>query len=245
MIKVAIDAGHGLHTPGKRTPDGEREWIFNDAVAHAATAELELYEGVAVVRADDSTGRVDIPLQTRTKRANDWGAHVYISIHHNALTGVWGQHGGVETYTLNHPQVSQKAVNIAKVIHPKIVQSMGLKDRGIKQANFHVLRETTMPAILTEGGFMDSSIDIVKLRDPQFLEAQGKAIAQGLVVYFNLTLKLNKGNDVIIIDSHKESWDWATKMKLLNGEHPEKPVTRAQLATVIHRLYLHGSSGKK
>lgn len=245
MIKVVIDAGHGLHTPGKRTPDGEREWFFNDAVARAAISALELYKGVQVLRVDDPTGNVDIALQTRTKRANEWKADVYISIHHNALTGTWGQHGGVETYTLNGSQVSKASVEIAKLIHPKIVGSMGLKDRGVKQANFHVLRETKMPAILTEGGFMDSSIDIVKLRNHQFLRAQGKAIVEVLVAYFNLSLKLTKENDFIIIDSHKEGWDWAINMKLLNGEHAEKPVTRAQLATAMKRFYRLLSNGEK
>lgn len=245
MIKVAIDAGHGLHTPGKRTPDGEREWVFNDVVARAVISDLKLYEGVQVLRVDDPTGNVDIPLQTRTNRANDWKAHVYVSIHHNALTGAWGQHGGVETYTLNHPRVSKKSVDIAKMIHPNIVQSMGLKDRGIKQANFHVLRDSKMPAILIEGGFMDSTIDIVKLRNQQFLRAQGKAISQGLITYFNLTIKSNKGSDVMIGESHEEAWNWAKNKKLLNGEHPEKPVTRAQLATVLKRFYTYLASEKK
>lgn len=209
MIKVVIDAGHGLHTLGKRTPDGEREWTFNDVVARAVILELELYEGVQVLRVDDPTGNVDVALRTRTNRANEWKAHIYVSIHHNALSGNWGQHSGVETYTMTHPYASKKSVDIAKIIHPKIVQSMGLKDRGIKQANFHVLRETKMPAILTEGGFMDSTIDIVKLRNHPFLEAQGKAIAQGLIAYFNLTLKLKKENIVVISESHEEAWKWA------------------------------------
>ena len=67
--------------------------------------------------------------------------------------------------------------------------AMGISDRGMKRANFHVLRESAMPAFLTEGGFMDSTVDIAKLRDDHYLKAQGEAIAEGLAVYFKLRLK--------------------------------------------------------
>ena len=67
--------------------------------------------------------------------------------------------------------------------------AMGISDRGMKQANFHVLRESNMPAFLTEGGFLDSTVDIKKLRDDNYLKAQGEAIAEGLATYFKLQLK--------------------------------------------------------
>jgi N-acetylmuramoyl-L-alanine amidase len=189
MTKIVIDAGHGLNTPGKRSPAGEREWTFNNRVALAAIKKLEEYENVEILRVDDSTGETDIPLQTRSNRANEWKADVYLSIHHNAYQGIWGRHSGVVLFTMDHPNANPKSVEIAKAIHPKIVQAMGLQDRGLKQANFHVLRETHMPAVLSEGGFMDSTIDIVKMRNEKHLQAQGHAIAEGLAEYFNLIRK--------------------------------------------------------
>lgn len=187
MAKIAIDAGHGMNTPGKRTPSGEREWSFNNKVALATIAKLNTYQNVEILRLDDATGKTDVPLKTRTDRANAWNADVLVSMHHNAYLGQWGTHGGVETYTF--PSASKSARNVATLVHPLVVQAMGLRDRGKKTLNLHMLRYSKMPAILVEGGFMDSEIDILALRNDQKLKAQGEAIGQGLATYFNLKLK--------------------------------------------------------
>ena len=189
MVKIAIDAGHGMNTAGKRTPSGEREWSFNNKVAIAAIAKLNMYQNIQILRLDDATGKTDVPLKTRTDRANAWNADVLVSCHHNAYTGKWGSHGGVETYT--YPGASQNSRDVATLIHPLVVKAMGLRDRGKKNMNLHMLRESKMPAILVEGGFMDSTTDIIALRSDQKLKAQGEAIGQGLAAYFNLKLKVN------------------------------------------------------
>lgn len=190
MVKIVIDAGHGLDTPGKRSPDDEREWSFNNKVAQYAIAKLKTYKDVEILRVDDPTGKTDVPLGTRTTLANEWQADVYASIHHNALSSKWGKHSGVETYTMDNPTANPKSVEIAGAVHPRVVMAMGISDRGMKRANFHVLRESAMPAFLTEGGYMDSEVDIVKLRDDDYLKAQGEAIAEGLAIYFKLKLKV-------------------------------------------------------
>jgi N-acetylmuramoyl-L-alanine amidase len=189
MVKIAIDAGHGFDTPGKRSPDGEREWSFNNKVAQYAIAKLQTYKDVEILRVDDPTGKTDVPLTKRTDLANKWNADVYASIHHNALNGKWGMHSGIETYTSDNPNASLQSKEIANIVHPRVVMAMGISDRGMKQANFHVLRESAMPAILTEGGFLDSKVDIIKLRDEGYLKAQGEAIADGLAAYFKLKPK--------------------------------------------------------
>src|SRR5690606_13559337 len=73
-----------------------------------------------------------------------------------------------------------------------ILKAYGLKSRGLKKANFHMVRESAMPAILIEGGFMDSTVDIKKMRDDKVLDAAGKAIAEALAVYFGLKKKKKK-----------------------------------------------------
>jgi N-acetylmuramoyl-L-alanine amidase len=186
MIKIVIDAGHGFNTPGNRSPADEREWMFNDKVAKFAIAKLKTFNDVEILRVDDPTGVTDVPLKTRTDRANAWNADVYASIHHNSLGDEWEKHSGIETYTMDNPTANSKSIEIAEEVHPRIVVAMGISDRGMKRANFHVLRETAMPAILTEGGFIDSTIDIINIRDDQYLKAQGEAIAEGLAAYFKL-----------------------------------------------------------
>lgn len=189
MIKIAWSAGHGLNTPGKRSPNDEREWSFNSKVVMAGMTHLAKYNGVQQMRVDDPTGKTDIPLAIRTDMANTWKADMYISCHHNALSVQWGNHGGIETYVMEPANSHPSSLKLANTIHPKVVKAMGLRDRGVKSANFHELRETNMPAVLVEGGFMDSLTDIVKMRDDNYLKAQGVAIAQGIAENFGLKLK--------------------------------------------------------
>lgn len=198
MVKIVIDAGHGFNTPGKRSPDDEREWSFNNKVAKYAIAKLKTYKNVEILRVDDPTGKTDVPLTTRTTLANEWKADVYASIHHNTLTDKWGSHSGIETYTMDNPTANPKSIEIAGAIHPRIVMAMGISDRGMKRANFHVLRESAMPAFLSEGGFMDSTVDILKLRDDHYLQAQGEAIAEGLAIYFKLQLLTASGGSPML-----------------------------------------------
>lgn len=186
MKIVALDAGHGKHTPGKRTPDDEREWTFNHVVVLEIIEQLAKYNHVKVIRLDDPTGETDVPLQERTDRANAAKADILISYHHNANTGKWGEWTGTETY---HYPGSTKGKDLAKAIHPDVVKAYGLRDRGIKSANFHMLRESQMPAILIEGGFMDSVMDIKKMRDHNILRWAGKNIAEALAKYLKIQKK--------------------------------------------------------
>lgn len=247
MIKIALDAGHGIHTAGKRTPDGEREWTINDKVLRAAEAKLNKYQNVQLLRLDDPTGKMDVPLKTRTDKANEWGADALASIHHNALAGRWGSHGGVETYV--QQGASKASFDIAAIIQPKIVEEMGLRDRGIKQANLHMTRESNMPAILTEGGFMDSLTDISSLRSEAKLKSQGEAIADGMAAYYKLKPKKASedvpSRDVAAVpvgrpvgSTHQDAWGWAKEKGFMNGERPHELLTRQQFVTVLKRIFI-------
>ncbi|MGX9133940.1 N-acetylmuramoyl-L-alanine amidase family protein [Rummeliibacillus sp. JY-2-4R] len=183
---IAIDAGHGMYTAGKQSPDGEKEWYFNNQVVQAIKKELGKYDMINVLRVDDQSGKTDCSLASRVQMANRHQADLYISVHHNANTGKWGNWTGVETYIMTPKEKNPKSLQLAKHIHSEVVGAMRLKDRGIKAANFYVLRETKMPAILIEGGFMDSLIDIVKLRSEKYLYNQGKAIAKGILALISI-----------------------------------------------------------
>ncbi|WP_432355338.1 N-acetylmuramoyl-L-alanine amidase family protein [Sporosarcina sp. A2] len=225
MVKIALDAGHGINTAGKRTPDGEREWSFNNKVLLACSARLATYDNVQILRLDDPTGSTDVALKTRTDKANAWAANVLVSIHHNANAGVWGSHGGTETYV--DPTASAASKAIAAIVHPRIVTAMGLRDRGVKVKDLHMTRESRMPAILTEGGFMDSSTDIGALRSDAKLKAQGEAIAEGIASYFGLKGGASTSSKPVSVAPQKEE----TKLY--------KPTASAivnSTATVLKRL---------
>lgn len=189
---IIADAGHGLHTYGKEDPNGVKEWTYNQKVLKAFVAYLEKhYDGFKIVRTDDPTGRIDVPLVTRTNLAIANKGDVLISFHHNANTGNWGDWGGVETFVMDPISANPASTRLAKLVHPRVVKAMGLRDRGIKGKNLHMLREATgIPAILVEGGFMDSRTDIDALRDDAKLKAQGEAIAIGVAEYLGLPKKI-------------------------------------------------------
>ena len=189
---IAVDAGHGLHTAGKRTPDGEREWSFNNRVVIALIDELHRL-GLRTIRLDDPSGQRDVPLGERTRKANNETADVLVSVHHNALTGRWGNHTGTEIYS--YPG-SKKSKELADKLQPKLAETYGLRNRGAKTANFHMLRESKMPAILTEGGYMDSTIDIVKMRDNEVLKQAGITIARNVAEWLGVGGKVNTQSTV-------------------------------------------------
>lgn len=185
-MKVFYGAGHGKYTPGKRSPDGEPEWSFNNEVAVAFAKQMKKYKSVTLYRTDDPTGKTDVPLNERTNKANRANADFYISFHHNAYKNHWGNWTGVETY---YYKTSTKGRELARIIQSSLVKAYNLKDRGIKTANLHITRETTMPAILVEGGFMDSTIDIKQLRNKKTLHKAGTLIAEAVADYFHLSMK--------------------------------------------------------
>lgn len=155
---IALDDGHGANTPGKRSPiipelgRAIRENEFNKSVVNLLDQELKRcgFRTLLVAPTDEDT-----PLVTRTALANRNKADAYISVHYNAGGG-----SGVEIYC--YPG-SAKGKKLAQLIHKHVKGGTPQRDRGVKSANFHVLRETKMPAVLIEYGFMD---------DPQLIEAK-------------------------------------------------------------------------
>ena len=184
MTIAAGHAGFGV-TPGKRGPDGKVEWEWNNAVVLAAIAHAKrYYPNIDVRRVDDPTGRVDVSLTERCRRANAAKAVLHVDVHHNAMSTAWfSGPGGVETYVMKPASNNPGSMAAAREIHKRIVAAMGLKDRGVKDANFAMLRDTNMPAVLSEGGFMDSRTDRKAMDDPKRLVAQGEGIMDGAAVY--------------------------------------------------------------
>lgn len=183
MVKIAVSRGHGRGTPGKRSPAGEREWHFNDKVADAFIKEMKQYAGVQIKEVSDPSGNVDTPLVTRTNSADNWGALLYVAFHHNANTGRWGNWTGSEVWV--RPNAPQSA-KLAGYVAPKVSRAMNIQNRGVKAGNLHEVREPNQHAILIEGGFMDSRIDITAMRRDDMLADQGRAVADGVAQYYGL-----------------------------------------------------------
>ena len=218
---VALDDGHGMGTPGKRTPvipelgRSIRENEFNRAVVKLLDAELKRcgFRTLLVAPTDDDT-----PLSTRTNRANAAKADIYVSVHYNAGGG-----SGIETY---HFPGSSKGRKLAQCIHKHVKGGTPQRDRGVKSANFHVLRETKMPAVLVEYGFMDEPglVEERRMLDPSFQKECAVETAKGICEYFGVPYKSGTTSpstkppmyDIYINDDEKDIYSTAYQDKLLS-----------------------------
>ncbi|KAB2329096.1 N-acetylmuramoyl-L-alanine amidase [Cytobacillus depressus] len=184
-MKIMLDAGHGYNTPGKRTPDGMPEYQFNRAVAAYAKKALESYQNTTVYFAHDDSR--DVPLKERTDKANNLKVDVYVAIHANAYGSTWNNANGIETYV--YPTKPKEASELAQKIQRNLVISTGLTDRGVKTADFHVLRETHMTAVLAECGFMTNRNEATLLQSETYRKTCAEAIVKALADQYKLKLK--------------------------------------------------------
>lgn len=188
MFKIALNAGHGINTSGKRClksidANETREWVLNSRICNKIEEKLKSYSGYELIRLDDTSGNTDVPLKQRTDKANKFGADFYLSIHHNA--GIKGGNGGgiiVIVYTTikdgSATQLWQKA------LYERLIAKTGLKgnrSQPLQKQNLHEVRESKMPAVLIECGFMDSTTDTPIILTEDFADKVATACVEVLV----------------------------------------------------------------
>lgn len=172
---VCIDCGHGLPTKGKHCLDGTKEWVLNSRIGEYVE-EMLTERGITVVRSDDRTGKKDIPLSTRVKRANEVSDY-FISIHHNA--GIRGGHGGgivVFWYSSKPDREKQASALYKRAIDNTYLK--GNRSNPVVKKAFYVLRKTKCPALLIECGFMDSVRDLPIIKTEEFALGIATAITE-------------------------------------------------------------------
>ncbi|WP_299093238.1 N-acetylmuramoyl-L-alanine amidase [uncultured Metabacillus sp.] len=174
MTTIVLDPGHG-GTDSGAVNQSFFEKTFNLDIALMIRNYLRKHYDVNVImtRSTDT----ELSLFTRTNLANQVNADYFCSIHINAGGGT-----GWESYIYNG-SVSEQTVRAQETIHNYVMSQIrpyGVRDRGMKRANFHVLRETNMPSILLENLFIDTNFDLNLLRNKTFLEKLGNAIGEGL-----------------------------------------------------------------
>ncbi|WP_404351697.1 N-acetylmuramoyl-L-alanine amidase [Sutcliffiella horikoshii] len=183
---VVLDAGHGYSTPGKRTPDGMKEYEFNRVVAQYAKAELEKYEGVRTMFTHSDSR--DVPLVERTNAANKADADVLVSIHANAFgNGGWNTVQGIETFSWDGH--SPNGDRLASIIQAELIAATKRPNRGHKRANFRMVREFKRAAALVECGFMTNQAEAALLKADAYRKICAVAIATGVAKYLGLKRK--------------------------------------------------------
>ena len=215
MIKIGLDAGHGLKTKGKETLNGVKEFTLNDKVCDKVTSILKDYE-CEIIRTDNNEGYIDESLSSRLARYKSKKVDAFVSIHHNAFGDTWNNATGVEVYV--DKKATSKDMNLAQSVYDRLVKYTGLKGRGIKKENFYVINQNSIPAILVEGGFMTNTFDCKIITSEAGQTSYAKAVAEGLIEF----LKLKKKNSSF--SSKKTLDDWVKEV--IAGKHGNGHINR-------------------
>ena len=194
---LALDAGHGLPTEGRRIPanldpNQRQEWWLNQRICNYIAEAAKQYENFETIRVDDTTGVEDVGMSIRCRRANDVGADLYYSAHHNAgING--GRGGGVVAFSLGE---GTAAAGWRDALYAAIVGAGGLAGNRASPkttADFYVLRNTAMPAVLIEHGFMDAPDDVPAILREDYAKAVGCAVAECIATRAGLAKKVQAG----------------------------------------------------
>ncbi len=188
MTKLYLRAGHGGQYSGSSG---------NGLVEKNLTLEhiLALAEGLAEYDVELKLARyidTTVLIRDSVEEANKWGADLYYSAHNNGHTN--NTANGYESFIYTFP--SQGSIAIQRAIHPAqaaIWTAEGRRDRGMKQANLYELRETSMPSIIVENGFLSNATDANLLKTPNFKQSIVDATVQTLVDFYKLKKKAAEG----------------------------------------------------
>ena len=207
---VAIDAGHGMCTPGKRSVKlssdlyvngvlvrkkgeiiKENEW--NRAISEYLAKALTRCR-IGYMYTADMTGKTDVPLATRSYRANKAGADILISNHYNAAgtATVW-QTKVKGLLVLRTKNCSSKSITLGKLAVKHLAADIDyeynyglMRDVDMSGFTLAILRQTNMPAILIEYGFMDYEKEAKLMLNPSHQEKCAEAVCKAICEYFGI-----------------------------------------------------------
>jgi N-acetylmuramoyl-L-alanine amidase len=184
MPRIFIDAGHGGKDSGAIGNDLQEKDIVLD-IALRIKEDLLIFKDVEVLLSREENEF--LTLDERTNKANLWKADIYISIHNNSFKEKTSK--GFESFIYSG-NVSSGTIAFQNVLHAEILQAMGVEveDRGKKRANFHVLRESNMKAVLTENLFVSSASDAKLLKSDSFRQRIANGHTMGIVKFLGLQL---------------------------------------------------------
>lgn len=237
MAKVFIDPGHGGNDPGAI---GKRHGLQEKDIALSAgfkVGESLKRHGIDVcyTRTTDTF----VELTERANLANKAGADIFVSIHCNSASDSGAQ--GVETYSYLG---SSKGTILAKCIQDSIIRSGAYtKNRGIKTANFAVLRQTNMPAALVEMGFISNKEDaeILKNKQNELAESIAKGILDYVgVKYIKKCMRKTEETDRVEIDNPsawaQAAWEWGQREGITDGSRPKDAATREEIMQMFYNF---------
>jgi len=175
---IAVDPGHGGSDPGAVGPSGytEKECALDIGIRLRDLLEASNAD-VVMTREGD----YDVSLQERCDIANNAGADIFVSIHNNAFDGTVK---GIESFYYEELPPDSEAAQLTTLLQEELIAEIDSPDRGVKTANFYVLRNTWMPASLTENMFIDNPEEEAKLMDPSVRQRIAEAHYRAICDYF-------------------------------------------------------------
>lgn len=176
-MKICIDPGHGGYDPGAVGPSGLQEKNVALVVSLLLAEKLRAAgQEVRLTRDSDNTPwDSGSDLQARCDTANQFGADIFVSVHCNSAASPAAT--GTETYCY---ALGGEGERLAAAVQKELVAALGLPSRGVKTANFYVLKRTAMPAILAELAFICNPDEEALLAGSDFQEKAAQAIAKGI-----------------------------------------------------------------
>jgi N-acetylmuramoyl-L-alanine amidase len=177
---IVIDAGHGGADEGAKVQTViEKRLTLTTALLTKKWLERMGYR-VLLTRSRD----IFVPLARRTKIANKEKAAAFVSIHFNSSSNRAAK--GIEIYfhEARDRDRARASKKLASAVLLTMLHETAAASRGIRKGNFHVVRETEMPAILVEGGFMTNYEERFSLKDRRYLESLARGIARGIEAFF-------------------------------------------------------------
>jgi N-acetylmuramoyl-L-alanine amidase len=173
-LKIALDPGHGGKDWGAIGPSRIREKDLN-LVLTTKIADLLKRKGAQVflTRSEDA----DAELYDRLDRAEEWGADLFLSIHHNALPDGCNpaSRSGLGVYYY-HPQ----SLDLALCLYKQLLEFTGQPDDGLFYDNLAIPRATCMPSVLIEVGYIIGPEEEMLLQKGKFQKKVAQGIYQGL-----------------------------------------------------------------
>jgi N-acetylmuramoyl-L-alanine amidase len=169
---IVIDAGHGGHDLGAADSLVYEKHINLDVARRLERSLRELGFRTVMTRTRDEF----IPLDTRAAIANRHRNAIFVSIHFNS--SYKNQVSGIETFYR-----SSESKYLADIVQRELIRNIGAVDRGVKTANFAVLKRTRHPAILVEGGFVSNARERDALTDPRYRQIVADSVARSVVAF--------------------------------------------------------------
>lgn len=170
---VVIDAGHGGHDRGASIG-----YVFEKHLALDTSRRVEQLlraQGLKVIMTRSTD--VFIPLAGRSSAGNRAGNAIFVSIHYNYSRT--GSGNGLETFYCH-----DRSYLLAGYIQAYLIQETRLQNRGVKHANFHVIRATTRnPAVLVECGFVSNSAERAGMMTGIYRERIAVGVAKGILAF--------------------------------------------------------------